>query len=387
MRFCILPLLAALFLAAPAHATITTFSTPMAAVSGGGCEPDVQTFKTDGRLEAGDGGGATWVYKPSTMIAAISCPNGRKYELSVDIANVKIFGAMGKNEGDNSDGFRQAFAYQKAKGVPVYAPAGVYQLHSTAAHIDFSGVTFYGDGAATRLRAVNMTTEVFRLDIGSNNTLSLLEFRDFSVEAYLDNPAIPALVAAFRVVGGSGYVEMNWSEFRNIQSRGFPVFFQNDAPPHPTRYGAEGAVNWTLFQNITFGSFSRESLYGWIFQIGSGTGNSFQGIGGKIHKAVWSFGSGVVGDISIEAMKHWLSANTTDSTLMFIAENTQYRSRIKMHGGQCDAGFARLIAFGNGEPYFNVDIDVMRGGSCAIGPHPALYNSRIGAAFGTVPAQ
>lgn len=362
---------------------IPTFSSILDAYHNGGCAEDVQSFKTEGRTIAGDGGGATWVYKPTTTLAAtITCENGRVYELSVPVANVRIFGAMGQNEGDNSDGFRQAFTYAKAKGVSVYAPAGIYQLHSSVATIDVSGVTFYGDGQGTRLRAVNLATELFKVVIPNGGTVADLEFRDFTAEAYYDAP-VPSSAVVFRVTGGVGYTG---GQFRNIESRGFPGFFQVSAAPHLTSFGWEGALNWSHFENITFSSFSREHLYGWLFDAGSGTGNSYHKVGGKMNNAVWVFGGDVVGDISIESMKQWMSANPVDSTLMMILAGTRYRSRIKLHGGQCDAGFARLISFGSGVAYTNVDIDVMRGGNCAVGPHPTLYNSRIGAAFGTLPA-
>lgn len=366
-----------------ANAGVPAYLTPADAVASGACEETVTAFTTAGRASPSDGGGATWVYAPATTLAAITCQNGRVYELSVPVANVRIFGAMGQNEGDNSEGFRQAFAYGKAKGVPVYAPNGIYQIHSSVATIDTTGVTFYGDGQGTRLRSVDITTEVFKINVGAGQTIADLEFRDFVAEAYYSGP-IAGYAAVFRVVGGAGYVGGQW---RNIESRGFPVFFQVSATPRQTPFGMEGPLNWSHFSNITFSSFSREHLYGWIFETGSGTGNSYHQVGGKMNNIAWLFGGGVVGDISIEAMKQWSSANTEDSTLMLIHDNTPYRSRIKMHGGQCDAGFARLIALGSGIAYSNVDIDVMRGGNCAVGPKYApLNNSRIGAVFGNIPA-
>lgn len=352
---------------------------------------DVLAFWTLGRNAPGDGGLGFWVYNMTPVTAAfITCANGRKYELSVNVANVKIFGAMGKNDGDNSDGFRQAIAYAKIKKVPVYAPAGIYQIHSSCT-VDFSEFTFFGDGSLTKIRGVDTTTEVFRLDCGTG-VLNYIQMHDFAIEAYFSGGGVAASGAAINVVGSAAaFVGIGQCQFFNIQSRGWPVFLASNAPTHATGFGNEGPVNWCRFHNIDFGSFSRQHLYGFIFNTGSGTGNKFSRLGGVIDKSVFLYqGSGlnpVVGDILIEDMEHWSSANTTDSTILTIGANTSYRSRITIRGGQLDAGFSRVLSLASGGAgYSNIIVDVAMGGAAVMGTYPSLATSRLNPALGTVSA-
>lgn len=352
---------------------------------------DVSAFWTLGRTAAGDGGLGLWVYNMSpTTTAVITCANGRKYELSVPVANVKIFGAMGRNDGDDSPGFREAIAYAKIKKVPVYAPAGIYQMHSSST-VDFSDFTFFGDGSLTKIRGVDITTEVFKLDCGTG-VLNFIQMHDFTIEAYFSSGAVAASGAAISVVGSAAaFVGIGQCQFFNIQSRGWPVFFASNAPTHATGFGNEGPVNWCRFHNIDFNPFSRQSLFGFIFNTGSGTGNKFSRLGGVINNSVFLYqGSGlnpVVGDICIEEMEHWSSANTVDSTILTIAANTSYRSRITIRGGQLDAGFKRVLNLASGGVgYSNIIVDVAMGGDAVLGVYPSLATSRLNPALGTVAA-
>jgi len=346
---------------------------------------------TLGRLAPGDGGAGLWIYTESpTTDAVITCANGREYELAVDVANVRIFGAGGRNSGDDSGGFRAAVAYAKVKKVPVYAPVGIYQIHSPIP-VDFSEFVFYGDGSGSKLRGVDLTTEVFRIDFGAGN-LNFIQMHDFVVEAYFSGPGVASSGAAIRVVGTStgGLVGIGQCQFYNIQSRGWPVFFASQGPTHPTGFGNEGPVNWCRFHNIDFNPFSRHSLFGFVFDTGSGTGNKFSRCGGVINNSVWLYqGSGlnpVVGDICIEEMEHWASANSADSTILSIGPNTSYRSRITVKGGQLDAGFKRVLSLAPGGVGFsNIIVDTQLGGDAIMGAYPSLATSRLNLpALGTV---
>jgi hypothetical protein len=351
---------------------------------------------TQGRNTPGDGGHAFWVYVVTPITTAvITCANGRKYQLAVDIANVKIFGAMGDQGPDSSPGFQQAIDYGELFKKPVYAPGGIYHFYNHIT-VGYSEFEFYGDGPLTKLRCVNMTTQLFKFEVGGR-TLNYMRIHDFSPECYIDTPSLPNTCAAFRVVSTVPGVHdgMGQCEFYNIRPKGFPVAFQSDAQWHGTDFGKEGPCSWNKFYNWDIQHFSKQPLYGFIFNTGSGTGNSFKSIGGVIDQSVWLYSGGapgsnyVVGDISIEDMDQWGSYNTTTSALLTIGDNTVYRSRITLTGGQADAGLSRLIVFSNvgSVGYNEVKIDVVRGGGCVVGPHPVLLNSRIeGSAKGTIPA-
>lgn len=350
---------------------------------------NVTAFHTLGRNSAFDGGMAVWVYNPSAShTAVITCANGRKYELRAPIANVRIFGATGQNDGDDSEGFRQAISYAILFKVPAYAPAGIYQIHSSCT-VNASDFVFYGDGSLTRLRGVDLETEIFKLDCGAG-VLTFLQFHDFAPEAFFSGGGIPATGAVFRVVGSAAGCGVGQSQFYNIQPRGWPVFFANQAPTRVTTFGNEGAVNWCRWDNIDFNPFTRQSLFGFYFSTGSGTGNKFTRCGGVMNNSAWFYDGGtniVVGDICIEEMEHWSSANTSDSTILTINTNTVYRSRITIKGGQLDAGFKRVLNLATGGVgYSNVIVDTQLGGDAVMGAYPSLATSNLGPTLGTVSA-
>jgi len=186
---------------AVARADALVYDSTADAVASGACDPSVTQFTTLGRSVPNDGGGATWVYKTSTALTAITCTNGRVYELSTPVANVRIFGALGNGTGDDGPEIQLAFDYSKAKGVPVYAPAGIYRITSV---INIShAATFYGDGRLTKIVAYDMTGPLFNFDIASatSNTINFAEFKDFSMSAGYSSGSVPSTGSAFSVSG------------------------------------------------------------------------------------------------------------------------------------------------------------------------------------------
>ena len=348
-----------------------------------------------GWASPGDGGGG--IYKanetPATNAFVVTA-NGRKFELVTEIANVRQFGALGLEApaGTYNDGnaFRAAFAYAKSKRCAVYAPAGTYHFPAGETITIDSQFTFYGDGPLTVLRCTDHVGTLFNINLATapSNTVDKSCFRDFAAQAWFSSGSI-AHTGVLISVSGPTNSAFSWSLFKNIVSCGFYSFFVSTAGHHVTVHGNEGPTSWNQFHNITFMPFSRHHKRGFIFNTGSGTGNTFIDCNGGMEESVWLYqgaggGSYVVGDIVIMGGQFG-GGGAPGSRVFVVASGMQYRSRLRIQGMQADAGMEGVLSI-SGASWSEVLIDVTRGGGTIMGTHPALESSSYGLPRSTIGA-
>lgn len=339
------------------------------------------------------GGAAYWRYNPNfTHGWGIVTANGRKYELSVDVADVKIFGAKGNGTGDDSTAIQKAINYAKMRlpyQTTVYVPPGIFHI-ATPLVYDFA-MTFLGAGRSTELRGINLTSAMFlaNLNTAANAQINFGEIGNFHASLYLSG-GTPQTASVINVSGPANSY-WQWNHVHDILSAGFYAFLTVNAESHVTPFGNEGPASWNTFSRIVFANASGYSLYGFMFNTGSGTGNIWSDCGGFIHNWGWLYQSAggsprVVGDIVIRGGQ-WGSYNTRTSRIFVVGANAQYRSRIRIQGLQADAGMAGILQIdGSSGNYYEMIVDVTRGGATIMGNYPTLYNSSLGFSKGTVPA-
>jgi hypothetical protein len=357
-------------------------------------DTNVLGFITLGYSSVGDGGGALYAYDASPETTEyITCSNGRIYELEMDKANIKQFGAISNSTvsgvmSGNSTALQNAINYAKIKGVPVYIPTGNFYL-SSGVTIDFA-IKMEGDGDGSRLFYREGTSTLLTINLGAAGVINYAQFRNFAVYLSITIGVTAQTGKAFEVTG-TGDCYFQWALFENINSYGFDMFFVSNASSHVTTFGNEGPVNWCRFNNIKFDGASGYHNYGFVFNTGSGTGNEFHGCRGYIHNWVWLYqgagGTGrVVGDIVIIG-GHFGSYNTTTSRIFVCGDNMQYRSRLRIQGMQADAGVAAILQLSTvGGGWSEVIVDVTRGGATTMGNYPTLSSSSLGFSRGTVAA-
>ena len=254
-------------------------------------------------------------------------------EIIADSVSVKDFGAVGNGVADDTVAVRTAYDAAVASGKGLYYPAGNFKHTGTITMP--SGVSIRGAGLG-------------RTTLTHQSNGALFKFTNTAVGAYLD-------FADFRY-NGVGNVETNtasccfyvdtnsvgltFCRFRNIHAQGVYAFFKSDATAFSSSPGLAGRVNWCSFNEITFRNGVK---YGYLFNQGSGTGNSWSGgkpaisiAGGAV---VEMNGNGCnVGDMIFSNI-HSLTEGGVASTVAFFrgGPNTTYRSRISFNDCQFDA--------------------------------------------------
>ena len=101
---------------------------------------------------------------------------------------------------------------------------------------------------------------------------------------------------------------------------------------------------WLNFNDITIRSGSRASIYGWLWNYGSGTGTTYSNIRTAFttpDAVAFYYKAGVLGDIVING-GHF---GGNGSTLIKVDRATNYRNNILVAGSQLDAGMSVPFRF------------------------------------------
>lgn len=278
---------------------------------------------------------------------------------SIDITT---YGAIGDgnaaNAAANATALQRAIDRAVATGRAIYIPPGVFVVGSTVA-IPSKPVVIFGAGESrSTLRSYRLDGPMFRWTITGTNTENVTGslVKDLRLDAYFEAGDVYDNSAAF-YIEGDNTCYFGYNRFQNLTVAGFRNGLMRVLKAtQTTAFGQESLVTWNSFQSITLTGFSKPCYFGFLFDLGSGTGNSWGDIRSSVDGAVLRFNGGgcVVGDILL-THSH-LGGRIAGAAAIWIGDNTVYRQRIAIVATQLDANLDkpfRLSSVGS-IPYTNI---------------------------------
>jgi hypothetical protein len=314
--------------------------------------PGAKNFiRVAGYSAAGDGGGAMYkrVVSAPANNAYLQSADGAYWELAEVYPSILQFGVVeggsAANGAANTAKFQSAInaalAHQRALSIPT----GVFIIDGT---VTIAGaLTLRGAGervSFVRTNRLNSAAIRFQIDVTDAERFYV---GDFSLEGYFEGGDTHTASIGIEIAGDTTAFFQHGT-FGQMGIYGF----------HAAHYISKGAAetspdffenrfNWTRFDNITIGHFSKRCSYGWWFAAGSGTGNAWHNPQGSVDVA-WIRAEGAdcaVGDI---VMTGGHLGGDGSTVVYLIGDDTKYRDNIISVGTQFDAGISGFIQLGSG---------------------------------------
>lgn len=301
---------------------------------------------TSGFTASGDGGNGNWKQNGTTGQTPSQSPaqlgdallndgNGNQWEL---VTSGGVFNA--DKLGDSSD---WSSAVEAACNAAINSGGTLYlgDIDKTITRqLTFTGIpNILSGGADTVNIATNLNVPVlsFTLDTIKEE----ISIGGFSVSC---NPTGSNDGTAFIEIKGNTEL-FQYNRFSDIDSRGFESLIIIDKESYfSTASYYESPFAWNRFNNINVrgGAYAAKNLI--HFKQGTGTGNSFNSIKGKLDKsdAAFVFCEGGVNNAACGDII-WGNANgsgltSSKTAILKIANNTTYNSRLCIVNTQFDAG-------------------------------------------------
>lgn len=289
-----------------------------------------------------DSAGATLLRWTSGAIGAVTRTVASKLADYVDVTD---FGAVGDGVTDCSPAVRLAYDHAVLKGMGIRYPPGNFNHLSAVVMAAGVPVVGAGEGQTTLTAAFNGPLFQF-------NNAAKFNYKTFGGFRYVGPASAETNTDSCCFDFTSASVGMAFCTFENITVNSTHAFMRSNALAYDSGVtGANkwaGQINWCSFDNINLRSGVK---YGFLWNQGSGTGNSWNGgkpaiaitggayveINGAPAAANENLGV-VVGDLIFNDI-HTLTESGVSATAAFFrgGPSTPYRSRILFNGCQFDA--------------------------------------------------
>lgn len=245
-----------------------------------------------------------------------------------DTVSIADFGAVMDGVTDDTAAVQAAVDACILSGKQLFVPSGSVKI--TAPITISAGLDVCGTGERTIFKP-NFDGHCFEFTNAA--AIGHMVWRDFQV----NNTAGTRNASSGAHFVGPGTI--TFTRWQNVTMRNVRAGWQNDIPASAGTPGLAGGVNWTTWANCN----TRTNVkYGWLFNQGSGTGNTW--IGGKPATgvdggaAVEMNGVGCnVGDMIFSGVHALDESPSQNGVFLRIGPDTTYRSRINFPGCQFDA--------------------------------------------------
>lgn len=203
----------------------------------------------------------------------------------------------------------------------------------------------------------------------------------FRVFFELGAPPTAACAIKFASTDNTKYTQYN---LFSIVSYGALATYINDSVPRPTFFGLESNVSWNWFVNDANFFLNNVSRNVYLFNRGSGTGNTYVGTKGILTStasdagasAFFRFEGGghVVGDIVINGY-HLGADEAADCAVFEVMPGAAYRTNISL-SGQTDAGVVQVFRIYD-QLFTDLSHDGLIGGGAIVGIDAPQRTMRI----------
>jgi len=286
-------------------------------------------------------------------------PNTIKRALSGVLADFPIYaqwyGAKCDGSSDDRAAYQKAFDVAKISGRPVHI--GGKDLCVIGGSLKVSGrQTMQGDGQSKSILVGAFNGPIFIWDTnGPGGVADQAEVGNSLITGFTLRgqfaPSADYSASRGFVFGGGNKNFFQYNHFSGLTFESLYAAFDIQKDTRQTEFGAESNAAWLTFNDITIRSGSRDAIYGWLWNFGSGTGTTYSNIKTAFttpDAAVFYYKAGVVGDIVING-GHF---GGNGSRLIKVDAVTSYRNNILVSGSQLDAGMNVPFDFAPNAPAF-----------------------------------
>lgn len=272
--------------------------------------------------------------------------------LSAISANLPVypqnFGAKCDGSTDDAAAYRAAARFAMDSGRPLHI--GGANLCVIGSSILVAGsMAMEGDGEGKSIIVGTFNGPVF-VWTASGSEVARSTISDFTIRGQFQ-PNVDYTGSRGFVIQGDSASFFQYNRFMRLTFESLYAAFEIKKAPFKTNFGQESTVAWLSFNDITIRSGSRNAVYGWIWNNGSGTGTTYSNIKTAFttpDAVAFYYKAGVVGDIVISG-GHF---GGKGSTLIKVDRATNYRSNILVAGSQLDAGMNMPFSFQSNLPTY-----------------------------------
>lgn len=268
----------------------------------------------------------------------VTAANGRVWALQIsESTTIRSFGTSADWDSAHSAIISRA----QNDGFPIRLGDGDFTFTSKQTITGL--VPYLGAGKSrTIVRCVDFVGELIEISVNSNADFFEMSGIRF-VYTYTGSQTSSYAVN----ITGNNTTWMRWSSFNELAFDGVERGIVVTKTPRTTSFGLESNVSWNTFENIYFrlSDTSNTAIkYGFDFQQGSGTGNTFSNIQGMVSNtggAMFRYtGSGnVVGDLVFNNVHAGRSPSggAAGGSLIEVGDDTAYRQNVCFSSCQVDA--------------------------------------------------
>ena len=251
------------------------------------------------------------------------------------------FGAMCDGSTDDAAAYRAAARFAMVSGRPLHV--GGANLCIIGSSVPVAGsMAIEGDGEGKSILVGTFNGPVF-VWTATGSEVARSSISDFTIRGQFPSHVDYTGSRGF-VIQGDSESFFQYNRFTRLTFESLYAAFEIQKAPLKTIFGQESTAAWLNFNDITIRSGSRNAIYGWLWNNGSGTGTTYSNIKTAFttpDAAAFYYKAGVVGDIVING-GHF---GGKGSTLIKIDRATNYRNNILVAGSQLDAGMSVPFSF------------------------------------------